>query len=230
MNSKEQYSYRQVVGQLNWISTQTRPDLAYDVCQLSAKLNTPTIRDLIKANKVLKRAKATQVSLKFKKLISPLHLLSYCDASFANLPDGSSQGGMLIFMADDHGNTSPLFWSSRKLRRVCRSTLTAETMAMLDTVDSCVWLSHIINEICDDELKTTIIRTDCMSLKESIYSTTPIHEEKRLRVEIAAIRQSTRNNEIRVEWIDKEHQLADSLTKQGADSTKLLKTLYTGRI
>ena len=35
LNQDEQYQYRKVVGQLNWLSSQSRPDLSYDVCQLS---------------------------------------------------------------------------------------------------------------------------------------------------------------------------------------------------
>ena len=51
-----------------------------------------------------------------------------------------------------------------------------------------------------------------MSLCESVHSTTA-NEEKRLRVEIASIRESIRRKEVEVEWVENQRQLADVLTK-----------------
>ena len=99
-------------------------------------------------------------------------------------------------------------------------------MALLEVSETCLWLSHIINELLDDSLETTEIFTDNQSLYEAAHSTTAV-EEKRLRVDIAAIRQSISRKEFTLKWIDAKHQLADALTKQGADVTKLLETLTT---
>ena len=121
---------------------------------------------------------------------------------------------------------SPINWSSRKIKRVCRSTLTAETMALLEVSETCFWLSHIIKELLGDSLETTEIFTDNKSLYEAAHSTTAL-EEKRLRVDIAAIRQSILRKEFILNWIDTKSQLADALTKQGADVTKLLEALQT---
>ena len=152
LSREEQYNYRAICGQLNWIASQSRPDISYDVCQLSTKLNSANVRDLLHANKTLKKTK-NPAALKFRKLQAPVHLLAYCDASYGNLADGSSQGGYIIFLADEKGQVSPICWSSRKLRRVCRSTIAAETMAMLDAIDACIWLTHIVAEITDRKCK-----------------------------------------------------------------------------
>jgi len=225
----EKYQYRAVVGQLNWLCSQSRPDLAFDVCQLSTKLNDPIVRDVVYANRIVRKAKAHRYSLKFNRLKSPLHLKAYCDASYANLSDGSSQGGSIIFLADNDGNVSPVSWCSRKLRRVCKSTEAAETMAMLDAIDSCVWIGSLLNEILPDKIEISVIKTDNRSLCDAVHSTTAV-EEKRLRVEIAAIRESIRNGEVKVDWVPKTKQLADCLTKQGADSQKLMEVLEDGRL
>ena len=74
------------------------------------------------------------------------------------------------------------------------------------------------------EISTSVVKTDNKSGYDAINSTTAV-EEKRLRVDIAAIRECVRNKEISVQWVPKEDQLADVLTKQGADSTKLVKVL-----
>ena len=192
LNCDEQHQYRGICGQLNWISSQSNPTIAFDVCQLSTKLHSATLDDLIKAIKVQRKAKEP-IIIKFAKLGSEIHLVAYCDASYGNLPNGCSQVGYIIFLEDKEGNVCPISWSSRKLRRVCRSTLTAETMAMLDTVDAVVWISHIVKEIFGISIPPALIRTDNLSLKDSIYSTTAV-EEKRLRVEMASLRESVRGH------------------------------------
>ena len=229
LEKDEQYLYRAVVGQLNWLCSQSRPDLAFDVCHLSTRLNSPTVREVAYANRVVKKAKNQSTPLKFTKLKAPMHLLAYCDASYANLHDGSSQGGCIIFLADKHNHISPVSWSSKKLRRVCKSTEAAETMAMLDAIDTCIWIGTMLEEICGESIETTIVRTDNKSLYEAVHSTTAV-EEKRLRVELAAIRESIRKKDIKVEWVKTTKQLADCLTKQGADSKKMRDALEEGSL
>ena len=62
-------------------------------------------------------------------------------------------------------------------------------MVLLEASETCYWISHIINELLKTPLETTEIFTDNKSLYEAVYSTTAV-EEKRLRVDLAAIRQS----------------------------------------
>ena len=76
----------------------------------------------------------------------------------------------------------------------------------------------------DIPLGITEIYCDNKSLTEAAHSTTAV-EEKRLRVDLAAIRQSVSRNEFKLKWIETKHQLADSLTKQGADSSRLVENL-----
>ena len=45
-------------------------------------------------------------------------VVSFCDASFANLPNGGSQGAYMTFLIDDAGMYVPLAWQSRHVRRV----------------------------------------------------------------------------------------------------------------
>ena len=96
-------------------------------------------------------------------------------------------------------------------------------------IDSCVWIGSLLNEILPDKIEIQIIKTDNRSLYDAVHSTTAV-EEKRLRVEIAAIRESLRNGEVQVDWIPKTKQLADCLTQQGADSKKLMEVLEDGRL
>ena len=98
----------------------------------------------------------------------------------------------------------------------------------LEASETCFWLSHIINQMLDIPLGITEIYCDNKSLTEAAHSTTVV-EQKRLRVDLAAIKQSVSRNEFKLRWIEMKHQLADSLTKQGADSSQLVETLESAK-
>ena len=94
-------AFRAIVGKLSWACGTTRPDISFDCCVLSTQQAKPTYKNVNDANKSLREAKCNKFSLQFKKLDIPsLRIAVYSDASFANLPDGSSQGGHIIFFCD----------------------------------------------------------------------------------------------------------------------------------
>ena len=57
LQKEEMAEYRSLISQLNWLGTQTRPDIAFDVCDLSANLELPSVEDVLKANRIIKKLK-----------------------------------------------------------------------------------------------------------------------------------------------------------------------------
>ena len=155
LDSSEEREYRALLGQLNCVSSQSCPDISYEVCRLSTVLNKATVNDFLHANKVVRKLKQRQVSLKYGFLKKTYNLVAICDASYANLNDGSSQEGLIVFLNGKDGNISPLCWNSQKMKRVYQSTIAAKTMALLKASETCFWLSHIINEMLDIPLGIT---------------------------------------------------------------------------
>ena len=82
MSPKETQQLRRIAGQLNWISTQTRPGMDYAASIVSGLIKDARVRDLITANKFLKILKSTEVVLSF----------------FGILKYGGSQGKMIVFI------------------------------------------------------------------------------------------------------------------------------------
>ena len=64
------------------------------------------IDNFLHAYKVVRKLKQRQVSLKYGCLKKPYNLVTFCNASYANLNDGSSQGGLIIFLNGKDGNIS----------------------------------------------------------------------------------------------------------------------------
>ena len=74
----EMAEYRSLISQLNWLGTQTRPDIAFDVCDLSANLELPSVKDVLKANRIIKKLKKQRVTLASEQLT----VECYSDASW----------------------------------------------------------------------------------------------------------------------------------------------------
>ncbi|CAK0839499.1 unnamed protein product, partial [Prorocentrum cordatum] len=104
------------------------------------------LQDLLDADKDLRFLKANaEVGLYFgfEKAWSNLRVGSYTDACWASRLDGSSQGGYEIFIGPTdelNANTPTPFvameWVSKKLQRLCRSSLSAEAQTAALGVDS----------------------------------------------------------------------------------------------
>jgi hypothetical protein len=228
----ESDEFRSLLGQLNWLATQTRPDVAFDVCELSTSLSGATVEEVLRANKVLKRIKQHPVMLHFCGLEEPEQLCIECysDASFGNLQGGGSQGGYVVFLADHRGCKCLVSWQSRKVRRVVKSTLAAETLALLDAAESGIFVANMLSELLNIGSSRPTVKcfVDNKSLVESLHSTKNV-DDKHLRINIAVLRDMIEKRDITVSWVQSAKQLANALTKRGADTGLLLSVVQDNR-
>ena len=102
-----------------------------------------------------------------------------------------------------------------------KSTLAAETLALLDCAEAGVYLANIIAELTSSCPIDVNCFVDNKSLVESLYSSKHV-EDWRLRLDMAVIRDMLDRGELhRVSWVDTASQLADCLTKRGASTQRL---------
>ena len=126
-------------------------------------------------------------------------------------------------------------WQSKKLRRIAKSAMAAETLVQVEAAESCYWLANLLNEILYlNPTKETLAKIECKTdnhqLYDAVHSIRPV-QDKRLRIEIELLRQMLIRKELHnIDWIDKTYQLADSLTKFGSSSEKLLNTFKTKQL
>ena len=138
-----------IVGSLSWLGRVCRPDISFAVNQLQAVQQKASVSNLLEANRILNYAmKDKQKGIFYAAnalKIDDSILLSVNDASHAASFEGlisgevaghRSQSGRLLLLAPTdfeqtgQGKVYPLEWHSNTIKRVCRSTLQAETLSL----------------------------------------------------------------------------------------------------
>jgi hypothetical protein len=132
-------------------------------------------------------------------------LFVFVDGLFANNKDLSSQIEYLIIIANENDGTNEftikgnlIHYSSTKSKRVTRSVLASEIYGMVGGVDMVIAINTTIRMISEQLgflLTLIVVCTDSYSLYKCLIklSTT---KEKRLMIDIIALRQSYEHREI----------------------------------
>ena len=203
--------------------------MSYQTCVASNSISSATIGDLKNVNKAIEYMQKNRLTLTYPILdLNDIHVVTFCDAAYANLKDGSSQGGHIVFLASRNGNCCPLAWQSKNIKRLVKSSLSGESWAMIEAVETAALLKAMLLEITSINDIPIICMTDCNSLYNELHTSNTI-EDKGLRVPIGGLRRKVKNNEFSVKWISKHLQLADPLTKAGASNRELREVLASGR-
>ena len=200
----EYRKFKSLIGKLLWLSTQTRPDISFEICQISNHLSDPNVQDMISVNKmVTKLRNDPEIRMVYKPIdLKTMKLVVYSDSAYGNLPRHGSQCGYIIFLTDeDEINSNPIAWKSVKIERVCQSALAAEGLGMVKAIDHAAFIMETIQKMLKREEKIPIVCfTDNKSLFEVLQKTKD-HEEKRLVCALAPIRYAIERNEIVVRRI-----------------------------
>ena len=159
LTKQELREFHSIIGRLNWIVNHSRPDILFDLRQLSSIVKPATVRDLLFASKLVSKIKSDRTVLRFNKLeLSNLQLICYNDLSFVS---GGSQGGFIIYISDSTGFAAPIMCSSHKSKCVVKSAMAAETLFQVDGAESTFWLKMIYQELFHVDMVKTIIPIIC---------------------------------------------------------------------
>ena len=229
----EHEHFRKMVGQLNWAARQTRPDLMFDVLELSMKLSQPCVQDYLRAVKAVQKLKGLDMSIRIPcfKNSDQWKILVWSDAAFANLSDKvSSGGGYVIFLVDSSLNCAPLCWKTNKIKRVVRSTLAAEALILESSVEHALYLRDLLKEMLGTDFDFPIYAwTDNNNAFKAVHSTSFVDDHK-LRIDIACLKENIQAENVEVKWCKGDKMLANCLTKKGASPDSLLQTVSTGTL
>lgn len=231
LNATESTTLRELVGRLNWVAQGSRPDIFFEMIELSTRLNKGTVNDLTRAIKAVKNLKEEKAVVMMPKLHKPSNwrLVVFSDASHANLSDGAnSMGAHLVFLTDGD-RSCPISWHAGKIKRVVRSTIAAETLSLLEAVENGIYIREHLMELLGLSIPLHAY-IDNKSLVEAVHSTKLV-DDKRLRIDMSSLQESLSRGEINtIQWIPGDKQLANCLTKKGASPYHLLQAMQNGYI
>ena len=230
LSEEEKTHLKSAAGRIQWATSQTRPEMAYHTCQVSNSGKNPCVKQIIEANKAIRKLKTESSELVYPTLGNPENwsVVVFADGSHASLPSGCSQGGCIVFLTGNHKRAAPLAWKSKRIERVTKSPLATEISAVADGADLGFLVSSMVQEIFQlKNIPVINIRTDSKSLKDHL-GTDRVIKDPRLRVDTARLRQMTENGELTVTWVPGTKQLADCLTKKGAPNEMLKACLSSG--
>ena len=229
LNEKEKKDLKMAAGKLLWAVSQTRPDMAFQGCQISNSGNNATVKTLIDTNKTIRKMRTEQMEIRYPPLGQPkdIEVIVYADGSHGALPSGNSQGAAIVFLQGAE-KSAPITWRSKKIERVTRSPLATEVSAVADGAD----LGHLVASMTKEvfhlkNMPRIQMRTDSKSLRDHM-ETTRVIKDPRLRVDTARLRQMNERKEVDILWVPGAEMLADCMTKKAAATDKLRKALTTG--
>ena len=239
LNKYENTKVRKTTGQLNWLSSQTRPDLSFDALKLSMNLNYAKNKDAKTSKKVVMKAKQEKVAITFSHVgeLKDLKLEVFADASFTSAEEQNNKSvmGLIILLRGKENTVNPLHWKSKVIDKVAEDIKSAETLALETAVDDARHLADMITEITsttnsEEDKIPLIINEDSKSLVESLYSTKKV-KRKTMRVILSSLQQQMKKGRIKeIHHVPSQQQLADVLTKKGVNSDFILDTVSTGTL
>lgn len=253
VNEDVKNQLRSIIGSLAWLSRVCRPDLAYAVSKMQADVHQACYEDVAFANGIVNIARKT----KNRGLCYPIKpfdfdnvmIVGIQDASFGNDAEVSksgnklglrSQSGRLLCLADrsfketQRGVLLPIEWHSTTIKRVCKSTLQAETMSLLSGSEEADHLRMVMHGLFHehdykerqkwviasmDEIEVDFY-TDCRSLEEHVCQP-GLHTvtDKRLAIDLSGIRQQV--------WRQQGEEFGDPLLTDWLPSGGTTRLLWT---
>jgi hypothetical protein len=209
---------------LTYLSTSTRPDIAFAVHQCAKFSASPKRVHELAVRRIVRYLKGTCDRGYILRPSSTLNLDCFVDADFAGTWTSStsddpssvkSRTGYVITLA-----SCPILWSSKLQTEVALSTTEAEYIALSQSTRDLLPLCSLLIELS----KATKLIVGCTTAHSTIF------EDNKGCVELATapkMRPRTRhialkyhhfrshieNGNLQIKWIDTKHQLADIFTK-----------------
>ena len=209
-------TYQSAVGCLLYLSTRTRPDIAYAVGSVARFTAKPTKQHWSAVKRIMRYLNGT---------IN--HGLIYCDTSFltgysdadwaGDLDDGKSTSGYVFTMSG-----AAISWLSKKQNCVALSTAEAEYMAMSMAAQESVWLERLLSDMNEKSDEPILIYEDnqstiCMAMNPKFHG-----RAKHIDIRHHYVREQVANKKISLKYCASEDMIADMLTK-GLSRTQFIK-------
>lgn len=205
----DQGLYQSIVGSLLYLSTMTRPDIAYAVSNVARFTSKPTKQHLTAVKRILRYLKGTiKLGLLYSKQESK-DCIGYSDADWAgDVNDRKSTSGYLFKLSG-----AAVSWRSKKQTSVALSTAEAEYIALASTAQEAVWLRQLLTDLNNESIQSITIMEDNQSAI-SLAKNPQFHgRSKHIDIKHHFIREKVQDGIIELKYCQTENMEADMFTK-----------------
>jgi hypothetical protein len=210
-----QKQYMQIVGSLLYAATSTRLDISHAVQRLSSRIQSPRVRDMNAAKRVLRYLSGTRsLGVKYSgintvKSFSGIEIEGFSDADWANdRGDRKSISGWVVKLFG-----SVVSWSAKKQSTVSLSTCEAELYALCELTKEILWLRGLMSELGMQLSAPSTVHCDNQSTV--VISKNGIKNErtKHIDVKYNFVVDTIAKGQVKPQWIASTDQQADIFTK-----------------
>lgn len=136
-------------------------------------------------------------------------LVGFTDSDWAgSLDDRKSTSGFVFCLG-----SNVISWSSKKQKTIALSSAEAEYIAATDAACEAIWLRRILTDLQQEQKEATIIYCDNMSAISMTKNPVFHNRSKHIELRHHFIRQLVQKEEIQLEFVNTNEQLADIFTK-----------------
>ena len=208
-NVCDQQMYQAIVGSLLYLSTKTRPDIAYAVGSIARFCARPTQQHWVALKRILRYLKGTSnYGLSYKGDVGG-EITGYSDADWAgDITDRKSTSGYVFMQAGD-----AISWKSRKQSCVALSTAEAEYIALSAAVQEALWLQQITSDLFNMHAKAMTIFEDNQSTIALAKIQHTHGRTKHVDIKYHFIRDEVEAGRIKISYFPTEDMIGDIFTK-----------------
>lgn len=199
--------YKEAVGSLLFLTTVSRPDIAFAVNAVSQHAESPKKVHWNAVKRILKYVKGTaDQGITFGKNNS-MKLIAYSDADFAgDKTTRKSTTGFVIQLGE-----APIVWGSQKQKMVSTSTTESEYVAGSETVKELIWIKRLLNSLI--KIETPVLYMDNKSAIKLIKNPEYHRRTKHIDVKYHFIRHHYEEKDFQLRYVASGNQVADICTK-----------------
>jgi len=217
--------YQELVGALMFLTSISRPDIAYEVSKAAQFMSNFGELHWKAAKRILRYLKGTiSDGIWFKG--DDIELRAFADADYAANPDTrKSTSGFVLTLCG-----GPICWASRSQKSVAQSTTEAEYVAIADCVKDIIWARQLLSDLGRAPTRPTLVSSDNQAAIKLVHN--PIYHRRTKHIDVRHhfVRDEQEKKNISVEFVSTSEQPADMLTKSlsspGLNNCKSMLMIY----
>lgn len=204
------FFYQKIIGQLLYLSVNSRPDISASVSILSRKVNSPTKTDWNELMRVLRYLKGTgNLKLRLSNNRINEELIGYSDADWAeDRIDRKSNSGFIFKF-----NGGTISWACRKQQCVAMSSCESEFIALCEASQETVWLRKLLDDMHEIQNEPTVLHEDNQSCIQWAENPKFSNRTKHIDTKIYFVCGVGKNREMTLTYCPTSEMIADLLTK-----------------